>query len=446
MIQYTYDHELITMTNMFLNSMSTIIVKRFNVNKQARDQIKTRIVYAPKQRVLNDLLNRDQNLQLPVVAVTIGGITRDQNRVFNKIMGSFHNLKSTEDKSYHERTPLPIDIKYNVSILTRYQQDMDQIISNIIPYINPYFTVSWRTPARPDFEIRSNIFWDGNVNIQYPNDINATQVARVAAELSFTFKGWIFQAVQDPVSIVFSTHSSFTDISKAIQINEEFLLAEVTDRESTDVTDYIEYYGKFPQPSVIEPHYANVGESKTFNVWGKGFKSITNVYLSGNPFPTSTLQDPFSGISALSANNPPFTAVKLDQTTWTYNKDNLLTFDIPQNLTTTVGRAQLIVEGPYGYGKLTDHVRVNTFNPFVEGTSQYYNHVPYQLPYLDGIIIGQIPSPNPLDPLSSVSFTIELSADTDGDGYTNLAELSAGTDPNDANSFPSSLFSVFNGI
>ena len=79
MNRYTYDWEIQTLMTMFMNSMSDIVIKRFNVHKQPQDQIKTRLVYAPKQRVLNDLLNRDQNLQLPVMAFYIGGITRDNN-------------------------------------------------------------------------------------------------------------------------------------------------------------------------------------------------------------------------------------------------------------------------------------------------------------------------------------------------------------------------------
>jgi hypothetical protein len=386
MVEYNYDWELITMTNMFLNSMSTIIVKRFDVNKQARDQIKTRVVYAPKQRVLNDLLDRDQNLQLPVVAVTLGGIARDQNRVFNKILGSFHELPKYDNKSYHERTPLPVDITYNVSIMTRYQQDMDQIISNIIPYINPYFTVSWRTPSRPNFEIRSNVFWNGNVSIQYPFDIAATQVARVVAELSFVFKGWMFQTIQtDPTNVIYSTHSSFIDSQ---QISTEFLLSE-SPTESTNNLDHVEYHGVPPQPNTIEPYYTNVGESRLFNVWGSGFKIVNSVYLSGNPFPNSTLQNPFSGFVTLSADFPAFSAVKLDPNTWTYNKDNFLTFVIPSN-TQIPGKVDLIVEGPYGYGTLTQNVKANTFNPYEPGTDQYINFVPYQFPYKEGITVGKM--------------------------------------------------------
>ena len=49
-------------------------------------------------------------------------------------------------------------------------------------------------------------------------------------------------------------------------------------------------------------------------------------------------------------------------------------------------------------------------------------------------------------PAQIFTFTPQLSADSDLDGYTNISELNAGTNPNDSNDFPISLFNVFNNI
>ena len=379
MIKYSYDFELITMSTMFLNSMSDIVVKRFNVHKEARDQIKTRIVYAPKQRVLNDLLDRDQNLQLPVISCYIGGIARDQTRVFNKILGTFHTpAKGTS--STNEKGPLPIDVTYNVSIMTRYQQDMDQILSHILPYVNPYFTVSWRTPNRPDFEIRSNVHWSGSVNVQYPFEAGANQVARCVADLSFVFRGWLFQNPED-IGNILAFNASLVNVSS---IPNEFLLEPTADI-STENQDKIIYRAAPPQPKVIEPHFANIGETKQFNVWGAGFEKIKNVYLSGPPLSSiSTLQDPFSS-TALSAEFGSFTAVKLLSSNWSSDNTNFMTFVMPS--ADLPGNIDVIVEGPVSYGKLTDNVRVSTFNPYVSGSPEYISFVPYQMPYLSGIKI-----------------------------------------------------------
>ena len=234
---YTYDFEVQTMSTALMNAFSDIIIKRFDVNKNFRDQIKTRIVYAPKQRILNDLLNKDQNLQLPVVSVNIGGIARDESRVFNKILGTYHT-PANSSASVHERGVLPIDVTYNVSIMTRYQQDMDQILSHFLPYINPYFVISWRTPKRPDHEIRSKVLWNGSVNVQYPVDLAATQVARVVADLTFTFKGWLFQNTETTENI-YTFDSAY--INCGVSSFESMLSVSVRQLSSQTDVEFITY-------------------------------------------------------------------------------------------------------------------------------------------------------------------------------------------------------------
>ena len=381
-MKYTYDFEVQTMVTVFMNAISDIVVKRFNSNREAKDQIKTRLVYAPKQRVLNDILDKDQNLQLPVIACYIGGINRDTSRVYNKILGTYQTAGA--GTVVNDKQPTPIDISLNLTVVTRYQADMDQILSHILPYINPYFTVSWRTPGRPDKEIRSKVFWDGNVSVNYPFDVNASQVAKVVADLSFTFKGWMFQYIPDQeLGTIHTIHSFYNNEETGIPC--EYLLDEEY-QKSNNVTDYLKIKGVPPQPLTIEPYFAEIGSRQQFNVYGRGFTQITNVYLSGEPLKTvSTLYNPFSSFPKLSADNPSFSAVKINTTQWAYNKDNFLTFVMPS--ATTTGRIDLIVEGPVGYGKLTQSVRVNTYNPFLSGTPEYETFVPYQMPYLSGIQI-----------------------------------------------------------
>jgi hypothetical protein len=375
---YTYDFELQTMTTMLMNCFSDIIIKRFNVNRDARDQIKTRVVYAPKQRVLNDLLDKDQNIQLPVISVQIGGIARDESRVFNKLMGTFHHPANTT-YSLNEKGPQPIDVTYNLSIMTRYQQDMDQILSHLLPYINPYFVVSWRTPQRPDFEIRSNVVWSGQTNIQYPVELNANQVARVVADLSFTFKGWLFQN-QTKHENIFTFDSTFNAVASRL----EFLDAIELDIHTKDNIVQVEAP---PQPRVLIPDHTKINTRQQFSVWGRGFHGITNVYLSGAPVANiSSTQNPFVLNSSLSSSNPAFNGYKLETNNWNIDiEENLLTFVVPS--ISSIGTMDLILENQGGYSLLTKCVRINNFNPFKQGSDEFNEFVPYQLPYLSGIAV-----------------------------------------------------------
>jgi len=372
---YTYDFEVENMMTVFMRALSDIVIKRFNENKEAEDQIQTRLVYAPKQRVLADLLDKDQNLQLPVIACYIGGISRDTNRVTNKLLGNYNT--SIPGFVRNEKAPLPIDLSIKVTVATRFQKDMDQIISHILPYINPYFTVSWRTPSRPDFEIRSSVFWDGNVAISYPYDIASTQVAKVVADLSFTFKGWMFQAAPtNDIGTILTINTTFD--TNFTGIPTEFLL------ENTNHSDAVQIKGAPPQPKIVEPATTITGVFQQFNVYGAGFKNITNVYVSGAPIEAySTLQSPFSAYPNILSAYPAFDGVKIDSTLWNSNNDNLLTFVMPS--ATMPGRVDVIVEDSIGYGLLTKNVRVNTFNPYTSSDPHYSSFVPYQMPYLSGI-------------------------------------------------------------
>lgn len=380
---YTYDFEVHTMSTALMNAFSDIVIKRFNNNKDSRDQIKTRIVYAPKQRVLLDLLDKDQNLQLPVISVSIGGVARDDARVFNKILGTYHT-PTGKTASVHEKGVLPVNVTYNISIMTRYQQDMDQILSHLLPYVNPYFVISWRTPSRPHHEIRSKVLWDGNANVQYPLEQNASQVARVVADLSFTFQGWIFQRSEDIENIYIFNTNLINAGNNSFDTLQQTDTAMLTGLNTVSV-DRIVYSAAPPAPKFVDPTFALANTRQRFSVWGDGLDLISNVYLSGSPVALiSQSQNPFGSIAELSAANPSFFAVKLLSSDWSCERySNKLEFVTP--MLSGVGKIDLILENIKGYGKLTSNVPVNNFNPFPENSHLYNSWTYTQLPYISGI-------------------------------------------------------------
>lgn len=243
MRKYTYDFEIETMFTMFISAMDDIIVKRYNNKKEPQDSLRARFVYAPKQRVLLDLLDKAQNLQLPVVAVHNGGISRDPSRVFNKIQG-FYVPGDDPGAAKKVFQPIPINLQINMTILTRYQQDYDQIITNFVPYFDPYIIISWRTPGQSTQEIRSQVEWSGTVTTSYPTDLAASQVARVQGETSFTFKGWLFKAPPaKSESRIFNITADFSTLS---ELTTKYSL----DKLDITTTDRISLSGQ-PQPRTL---------------------------------------------------------------------------------------------------------------------------------------------------------------------------------------------------
>jgi len=354
---------------MFIAALDDIVIKRYNKDKVAQDQIQCRFVYAPKQRVLLDILDKAQNIQLPVVAVSNGGMTRDVNRVFNKIAGS-HFSSNDPRYSHVLHQPIPIDLTINMSILTRYQEDYDQIITNLFPYFDPYIEISWRIPDVNDYEIRSKVVWSGNVATTYPTDLNANQTARIQGDTTFTFQGWLFKSTPKDDGTILKI---VTDYSILPQLTTQYSLAYLLSAYP-NTTDRITLCAQ-PQPEVVAPYYTTLSTSNTFTVYGKSFIDVTNVYVSGAPFNNvSTYYNPFSSLSSLSASYPGFTAVQIPSSSITKIDYNSLTFVMPAAV--KPGYVDVIVQNPAGYGTLVQYASAA--------------YLSYPLPWVKGILIQGI--------------------------------------------------------
>ena len=220
MRNYTFGWETQTVLEQFIGAFNDIVIRRYDNQKNivpSVSAIKVNYVYAPKTRVFNVLNNLSPGgLTLPVVAVTIGGISRDPSRIFNKIDGfdaPYSSAASTLDYNKKVPQPVPINIAVNMTILTKYQADMDQILANFVPYCDPYVIISWKMPnVNPLYplEIRSEVLWNGNIAINYPIDLSPNQPFRVTADTSFTIKGWIFRKMDQIFAKVYNIDSNFT--------------------------------------------------------------------------------------------------------------------------------------------------------------------------------------------------------------------------------------------
>jgi len=195
------------------------VIQRFNKERKSEQSVEVRYIYAPKQRVIYDIINQAKNLTLPVVSVSITNISRDVNRVFNKLDGFYYGKNDgTQNSVSHLLSPVPINISVSMSIITKYQTDMDQILSNFIPYANPYIIIGWKVPEDLGLslnqEIRSEVLWEGGISLSYPTDISSTDKYRCTADTSFTIKGWLFKSQENPKGLVYYINNNFNIESK----------------------------------------------------------------------------------------------------------------------------------------------------------------------------------------------------------------------------------------
>jgi hypothetical protein len=222
---YTFNFEVQTLLEQFVGAFNDIIVKRYDNNKTLTPPTSgynVNFVYSPKQRVYDTLANpAPGGITVPVIAVNINSIQRDPSRVFNKIQGfdiEDNNLYSGYKKQILQ--PVPINIGVNMTIITKFQSDMDQIITNFTPYCDPYIIISWKLPFANNYEVRSEVLWNGQINLTYPNELAANQPYRVSADTGFTIKGWMFKKSDEVVKKIYT-------------INEDFFTSDNISQESS---------------------------------------------------------------------------------------------------------------------------------------------------------------------------------------------------------------------
>lgn len=212
----SYHFEIKDIVTQFVAAFNNVIISRYNKSRTVVDKLKVKYLYAPKQRVINDLINKAQHVTLPAVAVSVGGVARDESRVFNKIYGEYQHGDQITSKFIP--SPVPVNITINMSIVTKYQTDMDQILSNFIPHNNPYIVISWKVPSgfkSETEEIRSEVLWDGSVSLEYPTDYDSSTSYRVTADTTFEVKGWLWPAKDpgDDAKRIFYVNSNFTTLT-----------------------------------------------------------------------------------------------------------------------------------------------------------------------------------------------------------------------------------------
>ena len=330
------------MLTQFVAAFDEIVIGRFNRDREEKDRIAVRYIYAPKQRVLHDLINENKTITLPAVSVNVTNISRDVDRVFNKLDGFYYQGLVGQDKvSRHLKAPVPINISLSVSVLTRYQTDMDQILSNFVPFCNPYVIISWKVPEAfnlsVDQEIRSEVLWDGNLTMNYPTELIASQKARVTADTSFTIKGWLFKDTDNPSGNIFYIDQNFYNETNLENYDNYESLSgnSYTFPTSSGLSDNVESFTLSGQPQITDIFYDGVllqddltispNTSGNIILNGYSFEHTQNVLFSTNNitnYTNLTAVDQFSNQESVSGQLIPFTI--LNDNTIIFNSPPLL--------------------------------------------------------------------------------------------------------------------------
>ena len=385
-----FHFEIKDLLTQFVAAFDDVVISRYNKNREARQNIEVRYVFAPKQRVMYDIINKAQNLTLPVVAVNLNSITRDNSRVFNKLEPSFLPAQENESSRVSSKflMPVPINLEVSMSILARYMQDVDQIISNFAPYNNPYIILSWKVPeefgTEYEQEIRSEVLWSGNLDYNTPTDTTYNDMFRVTVDTSFTIKGWLFPEKKSTSGNIFKIDSNFIPVDLENRIYSPLDSSEVTENLSYQQRGYnsLSSYSTTASlcsetvtvsglPDITNLYWSSTGTlvpidgkwtgsltkivsgvSNTFIFYGKQFDTNLNFYLSSTTMGAAADGDNwFSNYQKItSAKMETISGFKLSDVFYEVSNDNIASVNFPAStLSASPGKFNFVVANEAGW-------------------------------------------------------------------------------------------------
>lgn len=211
MLYRSYNKETKLAIAAMLSVFNNIVISRFDKNGNEIKKITVPCRYASESKIVKSIRNKDKALQLPIIAISRTGQERDMDRVcdlhktfftqgklysHSQIMDPKLSKGQREQRYYsydfRRDQPQPINISFSVKIWAAYEEDLNQILSNFIPFFRPYIVVSSYHPYNKLEIIRNKIIWDGNIDNELPEDLDSGAPEEWKATVNFTYQTWFW--------------------------------------------------------------------------------------------------------------------------------------------------------------------------------------------------------------------------------------------------------------
>ena len=366
MKNYTYNFEIKDILTQFVAAFDDTVIKRYNKDREPRQDLEVRYVFAPKQRVMYDIINKAQNITLPVVTVDLKSVSYDSERSFNKVNKLYNYRNEVDNTQVH--MPTPVNLEVSMSIIGRYMQDVEQIITNFVPYTNPYIILAWKEPSSrsEDIEIRTEVLWDENISLNTPTETTYSDKFRVVADTSFTIKTWLFRERNEDSAPIYFIENNFLAVNKnwnmfqpVTALDYENFFAEYSEDEDRDL--YMTTQRLSGTPAITNVFYSDNGnlievyntpvtlnkaddvvKPYTYVFIGDNYDYTTEVLLSSN---NTTLT---SGLTSYDTKyTGPVTGFKLSKSNYTVMSNNTMSVTLPP--LSGSGNVDIIIKNPAGW-------------------------------------------------------------------------------------------------
>lgn len=193
------------------------------------EDIKIPVSYGSKEKhlarvSLRETGTEDVALTLPRIAFVVSGITYDSSRAINrKNRITKSNLPSTTTRRSLQ-PGIPYDINFELSVLTKKNEDATKIVEQIIPFFSPemFFTLKISYGSEGD-GTADNLILDVPIILNgvstedtYDGDFESRRA--ITWTFNFTMKAKFYGPVTTPGGIIKTTITNFTEQNERVTV------------------------------------------------------------------------------------------------------------------------------------------------------------------------------------------------------------------------------------
>jgi hypothetical protein len=147
MFEYFY-HEILRRTVIAFGSLfNDISIKHTDNNQNVKSVIKVPLAYGPTQKFLARLeqspdLNKPVQITLPRMSFEFTGLTYDSSRKATTTQTFTLKSSSNGIETKKAYLPVPYNMQFELSIMSKLNDDALQIVEQILPYFQPAYAMS----------------------------------------------------------------------------------------------------------------------------------------------------------------------------------------------------------------------------------------------------------------------------------------------------------------
>ena len=194
MFNQTFGHNILRKYVIYFGTIfNNIWLQRYDLNDNLVQRSKVPINYGPREKFLaraegSPDLQRPIAIQLPRMTFELVGFEYDPSRKQN----SLNKVTVPAADGYkYQYAPVPYNLTFQLSIMTKNVLDGTYIVEQILPYFTPYWQASLN--INPDLGIKYDIpLVLNNVEQQDTYEGYFTERRAIIWTLTFTMKAWFF--------------------------------------------------------------------------------------------------------------------------------------------------------------------------------------------------------------------------------------------------------------